>query len=171
MALTLFPVGKSAGSAAPITRQPDVAGGHCTTLVISGLSGQTSLENSRSKLEQLSNVVHYTAVPQGSVWRTDKNCDFHFDSHLDTCPFIQVPGYQNNFTPGYERPPSSVICQSARARTTSFSATIRTLISIAIDASLEVTYNANPGVSFRRRDQGLTESLHSFKPELSMLTD
>ena len=32
MALTLFPVGKSAGSAAPITRQPDVAGGHCNTL-------------------------------------------------------------------------------------------------------------------------------------------
>ena len=37
-------------------------------VVISGLSGQTSLENSRSKLEQLSNlVVHYTAVPQGCV--------------------------------------------------------------------------------------------------------
>ena len=32
MALTLCPVGKSAGSAAPITRQPDVAGGHCITL-------------------------------------------------------------------------------------------------------------------------------------------
>ena len=32
MALTLCPVGQSAGSAAPITRQPDVAGGHCTTL-------------------------------------------------------------------------------------------------------------------------------------------
>ena len=32
MALTLFPVGKSAGSAAPITRQPDVAGGYCNTL-------------------------------------------------------------------------------------------------------------------------------------------
>ena len=43
--------------------------------------------------------------------------------------------------------------------------------SIANDASLEVTYNANPRVSFRRRDQGLSESLHSFKPELSMLTD
>ena len=32
MALTLCPVGQSAGSAAPITRQPDVAGGHCNTL-------------------------------------------------------------------------------------------------------------------------------------------
>ena len=32
MALMLCPVGKSAGSAAPITRQPDVAGGHCNTL-------------------------------------------------------------------------------------------------------------------------------------------
>ena len=32
MALTLCPVGQSAGSAAPITRQPDVASGHCTTL-------------------------------------------------------------------------------------------------------------------------------------------
>ena len=31
MALTLCPVGQSAGSAAPITRQPNVAGGHCTT--------------------------------------------------------------------------------------------------------------------------------------------
>ena len=29
------PVGKSAGSAAPITRQPDVAGGHCYTLLCS----------------------------------------------------------------------------------------------------------------------------------------
>ena len=32
MALRLCPVGKSVGSAAPITRQPDVAGGHCNTL-------------------------------------------------------------------------------------------------------------------------------------------
>ena len=32
MALTLCPVGQSAGSAAPITRQPNVAGGHCNTL-------------------------------------------------------------------------------------------------------------------------------------------
>ena len=32
MALMLCPVGQSAGSAAPITRQPDVAGGHCNTL-------------------------------------------------------------------------------------------------------------------------------------------
>ena len=29
---TVFPVGKSVGSAASITRQPDVAGGHCNTL-------------------------------------------------------------------------------------------------------------------------------------------
>ena len=32
MALTLFPVGKSARSAALSKRQPDVAGGHCNTL-------------------------------------------------------------------------------------------------------------------------------------------
>ena len=32
MALTLCPVGKSAGSAALSKRQPDVAGGHCKTL-------------------------------------------------------------------------------------------------------------------------------------------
>ena len=28
----VFPVGKTVGSAAPIKRQPDVAGGHCNTL-------------------------------------------------------------------------------------------------------------------------------------------
>ena len=32
MALMLCPVGKSVGSATPITCQPDVAGGHCNTL-------------------------------------------------------------------------------------------------------------------------------------------
>ena len=38
MALTLCPVGQSAGSATPITRQPDVAGGHCNTLQCSGVT-------------------------------------------------------------------------------------------------------------------------------------
>ena len=43
MALTLCPVGQSAGSAAPITRQPDVAGGHCTTLQFSVVTAVLAL--------------------------------------------------------------------------------------------------------------------------------
>ena len=43
MALTLWPVGQSAGSAAPITRQPDVAGGHCTTLQCSVVTAVLAL--------------------------------------------------------------------------------------------------------------------------------
>ena len=40
---TVFPVGKSAGSAAPITCQPDVAGGHCTTLQCSVVTAVLAL--------------------------------------------------------------------------------------------------------------------------------
>ena len=43
MALTLFPVGKSAGSAAPITCQSDVAGGHCNTLQCSVVTAVLAL--------------------------------------------------------------------------------------------------------------------------------
>ena len=43
MALMLCPVGKSAGSAAPITRQPDVAGGHCNTLQCSVVTAVMAL--------------------------------------------------------------------------------------------------------------------------------